>query len=364
MKLKQWIRSRAAKGQALNLHAVLRERPDLLEKAFSGPTPRGWFRSLIDAGVDPYKIVHAHEDQVECVICGCTFSVLGSHLKRAHGMSGEDYRHEFGPECELSSELFRANRFKGRRFMGMKHWEGMWSRYYIIDVILRLDELGHDLNFWNVVQYGGGIVPYALLAFGSWDAALKASGLDPDELRIHSPRREWKRAMVIQGLRDLAKIKKKNWRRQMSDSLRAAVKRHFRTLRAACKAAGIAYEEISSRAIFNGAPVFRLVADIHALEGLKGRERRRKLDAIYHKNADSKRIVTGHFGSLRKLAAKEGIDPKLVAMKTYRDEADVHHDLDLLERAGKLLCCATLIIGHKRLYNVISETGWGAERLQ
>ncbi|MEI7912559.1 MAG: SEL1-like repeat protein [Verrucomicrobiota bacterium] len=58
MELTQWIRSQAATGQPLNIHAVQRERPDLLEQAFAGPAPRGWRRSLIDAGVDPYEIVH------------------------------------------------------------------------------------------------------------------------------------------------------------------------------------------------------------------------------------------------------------------------------------------------------------------
>ncbi len=66
MDITQWIRSQAATGQPLNIHAVQRERPDLLEQAFAGPTPRGWRRSLIDAGVDPYKIVLDYEDQVEC----------------------------------------------------------------------------------------------------------------------------------------------------------------------------------------------------------------------------------------------------------------------------------------------------------
>ena len=52
MDLTKWIRSQAATRQPLNLHAVARARPDLLEQAFAGPAPRGWRRSLMDAGVD------------------------------------------------------------------------------------------------------------------------------------------------------------------------------------------------------------------------------------------------------------------------------------------------------------------------
>ncbi len=80
MELTQWIRSQAATGQPLNIHAVQRERPDLLDVAFAGPAPRGWRRSLIDAGVDPYEIVHAHESQVICRVCGVSFSVLGREI--------------------------------------------------------------------------------------------------------------------------------------------------------------------------------------------------------------------------------------------------------------------------------------------
>lgn len=57
MDITQWIRSRAAARQPLNIHAVWREHSELLELAFAGPTPRGWRRSwrgsLIDAGVGP-----------------------------------------------------------------------------------------------------------------------------------------------------------------------------------------------------------------------------------------------------------------------------------------------------------------------
>ena len=76
MDLTKWIRSRAVSKQALNLHAVMRERPDLIEQAFAGPNPRGWRKSLIDAGVDPYTIAHALENTVVCKQCGRDYGGL------------------------------------------------------------------------------------------------------------------------------------------------------------------------------------------------------------------------------------------------------------------------------------------------
>jgi hypothetical protein len=363
MNITKWIRSRAASGQALNLHAVARERPDLLELAFAGPTPRGWRRSLMDAGVDPYKIVHEHEQDVECAVCGMSHAVLGAHLKACHDLTGEEYRQEFGPDLEISSESYRVSHFGGRPVAGIAHWESLWSHHYVIDWVLRLHAEGHDLNSQYVAKTGRPLASTGRALFGSWDATLQAAGLDPDLLRAIPPHRQWTRRMVIKGLREFAKMKKANWRMEMPDHLRMAAPRFFGTLEAAYLAAGLSYEQISSRAIFKSAAVDNLVAEIRALESLKGRERRRKLDAIYLKNEDNHRIVLGHFVSLRKLAEKTGIDPRLVAPDIYRDEADVQHDLDVLEYEGKPITFSTLKNGHWRLYNVIRETGWGLERL-
>jgi DNA-binding XRE family transcriptional regulator len=143
-----------------------------------------------------------------------------------------------------------------------------------------------------------------------------------------------------------------------------AVKRRFPTLEQAAAAAGVEFEEISPRAIFKGRPVMAVVEAIRGLEGLKGRERRERLDAIYHGDATARRIVMHHYTSLHQLALAEGIDPAAVATAVYRDEADVQHDLDRLEREWGALDRQALIRDHKRLYNVIMQTGWGTDRLQ
>lgn len=363
MDLTRWIRSRAASGQPLNLHAVQRERPDLLELAFAGPSPRGWRRSLIDAGVDPYKIVHEYEQDVECAVCGVSLAVLGTHLKHSHDMTGKDYLQEFGPDCEVSSESYRASHFGGRPIAGIAHWEELWSRHYVTDWMLLLHEKRIHLNVHHVTKIGRALAGTGRSLFGSWDAALWAAGLDPAQFRAIPPHREWTRSKVIEGLHNFAKLKAVNWRLRMSNPLRMAMTRCFKTPQEACRAVGLSYEEINPRAIFTGKPVARVVAAIRGLENFMGRERRQKLDAIYHNNELNRRIIVGHYGSLRELAVKEGIAPRVVAMAMYRDEADVHHDLDLLERAGKPLTYGTLRHGHVRLYAVIRETGWGAGRL-
>ena len=362
MDLTKWIRSRAATGQPLNLHSVARERPDLLELAFSGPTPRGWRGSLLDAGVDPYKIVHDYENQVECRVCGASLAVLGTHLKTRHDMTGDEYRQEFGEDCEMSSETCRAAHFGGRSIAGISHWERLWSGHYAIDWILRLHEEGHNLNYRHIVKIGHPLSSTSLRIFGSWDAALQAAGLDPKLLRNRPVDRTWTQSKVVEGLHNFAKLKQENPGREMSVPLQNSVRRFFGSLEAACRAVGLDYEVVNPRALIKGEPVARLVAAIRSLEGLKGSDRRRRLDDIC-RNKGNLRIIRGHFSSLQLLAAENGIDPFVVSWKTYRDEADVQHDLDGLERGGMRLSYTALKDDHKGLYNVIRKTGWGAERL-
>lgn len=360
----EWIRRESAAGRPLNLHAVALRCPSILKKAFSSRSPRGWQASLYEAGINPYRIQTEHQEHVVCLICGHTAGVLGAHLKHEHSIDGSEYSQEFGPEAELSSEVYRASRFKARPIHGVKHWEQLWSRHYVMDWILRLNEEGHAVNFHALNLAGGqSLTGAGIKFFGSWDQALQAADLNPDVERAIPPFQQWDADKVIQALREHAEAKEGDWRLRLPHELRHAALRVFGALEKARKAAGLHPEAISSRAVFHGPKARRLVQTIRKLESLKGRARIEKLRAIYHKNEESRRIVSGHYGSLRKLALKEGIDPLVVAPQTYRDEDDVHHDLDLIEATGKPLCFTTLRKRHKRLYNVISETGWGRGRL-
>lgn len=364
MEMSKWIRHRAATGQALNLHEVERERPDLIAHAYALPTPRGWRRCLVDAGVNPYQIVHIHEDYVECAICGFTAAVLGSHLKNCHGMTSDEYRAEYGEHCKVSSESYRAGKFRARPVAGITHWERIWSKHYVIDWIIRLREEGHDLNFHSIQLAGQSLANVGWSQFGGWDAALLAAGFNPDEERSVPPHQTWDHEMLVSRLHAFADAKRKNLLLEMPNDLRMAATRLCGTLEAAAGAAGLMPEDISRRQLFISDKVEALVASIRDLESFKGRERRQKLAELYHGNPENKRIIQSHFLSLTRLAQRCGIAQRVVAAQTYRDEADVHHDLDLIEQEEKTICFDTLRRGHKRLYNVISETGWGRERLQ
>ena len=359
----EWIRSRAATRLPLNLHAVKRDRPDLLEKAFAGPSPHGWRRSLIDAGVDPYKIELQYEGLVECAICGKSFGALVRHLSCVHEMTCEEYTNEFGPDCETTSEACRAQLTGLRPIAGIAHWERVWSGYYVIDWLLRLHDEGHNLNVDHVTDVGMALVAQASKNFGLWDNALRAAGLDPAKLRSHPPQQQWTRAMVIEALRDFVNAKHADPALKMTNSLILAATRFFRSLSAACKTAGIDYLLINPRASFTDEEVAKVVTAIRTLEPLKGLERLAKLHAIYREKCNQ-RIVIRTYGSLQQLVIAEGIPVRLVAPEAYRDETDVHHDLDAMEREGIPLTYNSISKCNPGLNLVMKQKGWGDERIR
>lgn len=219
------------------------------------------------------------------------------------------------------------------------------------------------MNVDHVTDVGMALVAQASKNFGSWDDALRAAGLDPAKLRAHPPQQQWTRAMVIEALRDFANARQANPTLKMTNSLVMAATRFFQSRSAACQAAGFDYELINPRASFASEEVAKVVAAIRTLEPLKGLERLAKLHAIYREKRNQ-RIVTRTYGSLRQLAIAEGIAERLVSPETYRDESDVHHDLDAMEREGVSLTYNSICKRNPGLNLVMKQKGWGDERVR
>jgi ROS/MUCR transcriptional regulator protein len=365
--VRKWIQSRAVKKLPLNIHVVRRERPELLAIAYAGQTPRGWRRCLLDADVSPYDIEHELEEVIPCLICGKELSVLGRHLLDIHSVDKNDYRQEFGASAKLASESYRAAHSRMPPYDGCPpHWEKLWSAEYVIDWILLLNELGMDLNMGSINCEGStmkSLINGALAHFGSWDHALIAAGLDPEEIRLTDPMQGWTKTNLLTEMRRLAKARKKNTTHSMSEGMRNAIRRFYGTLKKAIDAAGVEHAELVDRLNIKREETEAVVAQIRNLEKFKGLERRRELDKIYHDPKNFRVVMKAK--SLKRLALKEGIPMHLVNAGAFRDAADVHHELDIMEKKGLHLTVMSLIKqGHSRLNNVIHETGWGAERIQ
>jgi hypothetical protein len=117
-----------------------------------------------------------------------------------------------------------------------------WTRQLIITQIKQAKRRGEDLHWSAVTKRRDelGLAAFASLQprlFGRWDRALRAAGLDADEVAMY---RKWDRPSILFELRELARDKEplNSGAIQKSDpGLHAAAVRHFGTYDAALRAA-------------------------------------------------------------------------------------------------------------------------------
>ena len=122
----------------------------------------------------------------------------------------------------------------------------MTQKTDILRAIKRLHRSGTPLNYSAVRRADGRLLAQACRTFRSWNAALKAAGFNPDEIR-RCPR--WSKKEICEQLRDLRQKQKFSDLRNLSQEhtkLYGACCRHFGGGLAALQAAGIDYDQMLS----------------------------------------------------------------------------------------------------------------------
>ena len=118
-----------------------------------------------------------------------------------------------------------------------------WSRERIVEAILGARRRGVDLSWTSVVRHPTyAALAYAAIrspAFGSWDAALRAAGVAPGEVRRYEA---WDSEKVLAGIRERVRsglaLNSKAMQAQDSRLFNAALKR-YGGWEAALRAAGV-----------------------------------------------------------------------------------------------------------------------------
>ena len=130
---------------------------------------------------------HSHTDagpdQIVCLLCGETFRAISYwHLRRIHGFEGEhpvqEYKERFGLEVAVCEEV--RERVKEVQVNRHKKAGRHWTKAKILRNIRKRRRLEHGL------AHSRAPVPLTLAArraFGTWDKALRAAGVDPAEHR-------------------------------------------------------------------------------------------------------------------------------------------------------------------------------------
>jgi len=252
------IRERFAKGQPLNITAVKRECPGLIEPLYQPHGFVGWRKALELAGVDYSEIEIELADTVKCRLCGKAFPMLGRHLRgKRHSYTSEAYLEEF-PDAELSSERIRSCIFGVSRLNHevrpspslAPHWEPVWSPEYALDRLFFLHEEGHPLHTRYIQTEERALFRYLLRLFDTYDHALERIGLEPAQIRRSAPGISWNRKKILEAFGERASTGKILAYRAVAKefpSLVSAARKHFGTYQAAIEAMGIDYGEIHQR---------------------------------------------------------------------------------------------------------------------
>jgi len=128
-----------------------------------------------------------------------------------------------------------------------------WTRESIIKRILALADLGEDLTCSNVKKIDSALVGAAISYFGNWGEALKAAGLDYDEIRKLSKKRrqekvrKWSVEKVLEDIRTVAAAEEDlscAYMKEKYSTLVAAANNYIGSWKKALEMLGYDYSEV------------------------------------------------------------------------------------------------------------------------
>jgi len=195
-----------SRREPLNLIAVKRCHPELVQRVFSLHPFWGWIQALRDAGIDYDQINTELDEFIDCRICGQSFRQLYKHLK-IHGTTAEAYRKEF--IAETASETDRASSQKKQRELHQKPgqlplWDAPWCEEIVLDRMAEYHRNGVSLHYDEIDKRERNLVIRATRYYGSWDEALRKIGMDPAQVRritVPSGRKYPTANSVLQAIR-------------------------------------------------------------------------------------------------------------------------------------------------------------------
>jgi hypothetical protein len=241
------IRQRFDRGRPLNLSAVKREAPELLNGLWNPLQFVGWRQMLEAAGLSYDRIRFILEPNALCPLCRFGANSLTVHINEVHGISAQELR-KTDPGVEIQSEESRAARFDyhhGRKSKTLlPHWEKAWSLPYALERVRWMYDLGMPVNYSTIADGEPGLAAYLRRLLGSWDKALEACGIVPQAVRIMSLAQTFTKSEVVSALQeqfamDPHSLHISRCRVAQMKALFSAVFREYTTLEDALRAAGI-----------------------------------------------------------------------------------------------------------------------------
>jgi superfamily II DNA or RNA helicase len=229
------IVARKKKREALNSGTVQREDPGLVR---AGRMLFGsWDNALKAAGIDPRIVRHRRPawTKEEVLVAVRARNAKGLPINAGKMQRDEVALHRAGVIYFGSwDNTLRAAGIDPIRVRLVSH---DWTKAAVIAAIKERNRKSKKLNAGAVAKDHGSLAVVAVRLFGSWDEALKASGIDPESVRRRVT--EYSKAAVIRVIRDRKRRSLKLNHGSAPTGLINAAKRNFGTWDRALRAAGI-----------------------------------------------------------------------------------------------------------------------------
>jgi len=348
--VKKRIWERYESNQPLNITAVKRECPELLEFAFRVTPFWGWHQAVSDAGVDYQEIRVELLEYLVCEICGKEYKNLANHLRMKHEIIFDDYQTDY-PDAQTMSELLIAKRFVRARESNplISHWEPLWTDEYALD---RLAELGHrgvSLHVSSIEEYECGLYLQLCRRFGSYEAALGRIGLKPKDIRLIPCTKEWSEERIVEILRQLQTAGEDLAPSRVESSLYRAATRVFKGYDKALTAAGMDPSKLYKVGAVCSMP--KKKAFLAKIKLFSKRKRSVYADAMTtFKAAHSKEIIRWYkscWGNACDDAGVEKTHPMRKAGRKYPHRESVISGIKKRQKKGLPLNCKELISGQQ-----------------
>ena len=379
-KIIKTIRNIHRRREPLNITAVKRSHPELIQAAYAARPFWGWKQALQDAGIDYAKIKVELQEYITCELCGKYFQNLGNHLILKHKIKPGEYLMDY-PDSELQSEILRAAKTKSKnRFL--HHWEPVWSREYILDRLAEYHRQGYSVNYIKLYDVDTPLTSVANRYFGGgngWVKALIAIGLDPRQLtrKAYLQCRQYPdKRSVIQGIKQRVKkglkinssslCKNSNAKQRDVGLLRSGME-YFGSWNNALKAAGLDSEAIHQALKRKRKYQTRneIINEIRARHKRKWPITFNKLIWGKHRDCMLGIYAKEYFGSWRKALTAAGFDPIDVYNQVrlrrckYPDAKSVLEAINQRIKEERSLNYTGVAFGHDRDFPLL----WGANRI-
>ena len=218
-----------------------------------------------------------------------------------------------------------------------------WSKQKIIDEILKLHKNGKDLSSQGIRKNFDSLWGAAMRYFGSWGNAIKATGLDYEEIKEKAEQGRiekvsiWSKQKVVNEISELHEAGENlssAYMQKNNNSLYKAGVRYFGSWKKAMEAAGLDYSKInlySWREVWSKQKIISEIKELHeAGEDLSDSSLAKKYPKL-------RKAAITYFGSLRKAIETAGFDyDEIIKYEFWNKQKIIEGILELKERGEDL----------------------------